>query len=59
MAARQDLFARELFATLESLNRCAILSRVQDARRPETRVRRIRQYVAMLNGGETIYPHGS
>ena len=50
---------RELFATLDGRNRYAILYRVQGARRPETRARRIRQHVAMLNGGETIYPRGS
>jgi uncharacterized protein YdeI (YjbR/CyaY-like superfamily) len=40
--------AREFFATLDSANRYAILYRVQDAKRPETRARRIEKYVAML-----------
>jgi uncharacterized protein YdeI (YjbR/CyaY-like superfamily) len=29
---------------------------VDDAKRPETRARRIEKFVAMLNSGETIYP---
>jgi uncharacterized protein YdeI (YjbR/CyaY-like superfamily) len=51
--------ARELFAGLDSRNRYAILYRIQEARRPETRARRIRRYVAMLEGGETIHPRRS
>jgi len=51
--------AREAFAALDSRNRYAILYRIQDARRPETRARRIRRYVAMLEGGETIHPRRS
>ena len=47
--------AREFFATLSSANRYAILYRVQDAKRPETRARRIEQYVAMLERGETFH----
>jgi uncharacterized protein YdeI (YjbR/CyaY-like superfamily) len=48
--------AREFFATLDSRNRYAILHRIQDAKRPETRARRIAKYVAMLNEGKKIYP---
>jgi uncharacterized protein YdeI (YjbR/CyaY-like superfamily) len=48
--------AREFFATLDSRNRYAILHRIEDARRPETRARRIAKYVAMLNEGKKIYP---
>ncbi|GAC1527610.1 MAG: YdeI family protein [Chloroflexota bacterium] len=48
--------AREFFATLGSGNRYAILYRIQDAKKPETRARRIEQYVAMLNEGKTIHP---
>lgn len=51
--------ARELFTALDSRNRYAILYRVQEAKRPETRARRISRYVAMLDGGETIYPRRS
>jgi uncharacterized protein YdeI (YjbR/CyaY-like superfamily) len=48
--------ARRFFATLDSRNRYAILHRIQDAKKPETRARRIAKYVAMLNEGEKIYP---
>ena len=48
--------ARSAFATLDSQNRYAILYRVGDAKRPETRARRIAKYVAMLAAGEKPYP---
>jgi uncharacterized protein YdeI (YjbR/CyaY-like superfamily) len=48
--------AAEFFATLNSQNRYAILHRVQTAKRPETRARRIEKFVAMLEAGETLYP---
>ena len=52
---KNDL-AREFFATLDSRNRYAILYRIQDAKKPETRARRIEKYVAMLSEHKTIYP---
>ena len=47
--------AREFFATLKSSERYSFLYRIYDAKRPETRARRIRQYVAMLSEGNTIH----
>jgi uncharacterized protein YdeI (YjbR/CyaY-like superfamily) len=47
--------ARTFFATLNSANRYAILYRVQEAKRPETRARRIEQFVAMLAEGKTLH----
>ena len=47
--------AKETFAGLSSQNRYAILYRIQDAKRPETRARRIAQFVEMLARGEKIY----
>ncbi len=47
--------AREFFATLDSTNRYAILYRIQEARRPDTRARRIAKYVAMLSEGRKIH----
>ena len=44
------------FDRLSSRNRYAVLYRIGSARRPETRARRIQQFVAMLARGETIYP---
>jgi uncharacterized protein YdeI (YjbR/CyaY-like superfamily) len=51
-----DPDAAEFFSTLDSRNRYAILYRVQDAKKPETRARRIDKYVAMLAAGEKLYP---
>jgi uncharacterized protein YdeI (YjbR/CyaY-like superfamily) len=48
--------ARDLFATLDSRNRYAILYRIQDAKKPETRARRIATFVAMLADGRTPHP---
>ncbi len=48
--------ARQFFATLDSRNRYAILYQIQDAKKPETRARRIQKYVAMLNEHKKIYP---
>jgi uncharacterized protein YdeI (YjbR/CyaY-like superfamily) len=48
--------ARDRFATLDSRNRYAILYRVQEAKRPETRARRIDTFVAMLAEGKTLHP---
>jgi uncharacterized protein YdeI (YjbR/CyaY-like superfamily) len=48
--------AREFFATLSGVNRYAILYRIGDAKRPETRARRIAKYVTMLAAHETIHP---
>lgn len=48
--------AREFFATLNSQNRYAVLYRVQEAKRPETRARRIAQFVEMLGKGEKLHP---
>jgi uncharacterized protein YdeI (YjbR/CyaY-like superfamily) len=48
--------AKAFFAELGSQNRYAILYRLQDAKRPETRARRLAKFVAMLEAGETIYP---
>ena len=48
--------AKKLFETLNSQNRYAILHRIQNAKKPETRARRIAQFVEMLKRGERIYP---
>jgi uncharacterized protein YdeI (YjbR/CyaY-like superfamily) len=47
--------AREFFATLTSQNRYAFLYRIEDAKRPDTRARRIAQFVEMLARGETFH----
>jgi uncharacterized protein YdeI (YjbR/CyaY-like superfamily) len=48
--------AREMFQSLDGRNRYAVLYRIETAKRAETRNRRIEQFVAMLERGETIHP---
>jgi uncharacterized protein YdeI (YjbR/CyaY-like superfamily) len=54
-ALRRNAEARRAFAALDSRNRFAILFRIHDAKRPETRARRIEQFVTMLAEGRTIH----
>ena len=51
--------AAAFFATLTSQNRYAILYRIDSVKRAETRARKIEQYVAMLEAGETIHPQSA
>lgn len=48
--------ARAFFAVLSSRNRFAILFRVTTAKKPETRAKRIADFVARLARGEAPYP---
>ncbi len=48
--------ARRFFETLDRANRYSIIYRVNDAKKTETRARRIAQFVEMLGRGETIHP---
>ncbi len=48
--------AAAFFARLTSANRYAILHRLETAKKPETRQKRLRQFVEMLEREETIYP---
>ena len=47
--------ARRAFEKLDGRNRYAILYRLHDAKRPETRERRLEQFIAMLEAGRTIH----
>ncbi|MEA3041908.1 MAG: hypothetical protein QOC65_1397 [Sphingomonadales bacterium] len=47
--------AAAFFATLKGANRYGLIYRVLDAKRPETRARRIAGFVAMLERGETLF----
>lgn len=47
--------AKKFFATLNSRNRYAILFRVQNAKKPETRARKIAEFIGMLSRGETFH----
>jgi len=55
-ALEENQAAREFFSTLNSLNRYAILYRLQDAKKPETRSARIKKFIGMLENHEKIYP---
>jgi uncharacterized protein YdeI (YjbR/CyaY-like superfamily) len=48
--------AAAFFRTLSSQNRFAMILRTNAAKRPETRARKIADFVAMLERGETVYP---
>jgi uncharacterized protein YdeI (YjbR/CyaY-like superfamily) len=55
-ALDRDKKAAAFFTTLNSQNRYAILFRIHNAKKAETRARRIDQFVRMLARHETIYP---
>jgi uncharacterized protein YdeI (YjbR/CyaY-like superfamily) len=48
--------AKAFFETLRGQNRYAFLYRLQNAKRPETRQKRIAIFVEMLSGRRTFYP---
>lgn len=48
--------AKAFWATLKSVNRYAVLFRIQTVKRAETRARRIAEFVAMLMRGEKLHP---
>lgn len=48
--------AATAFSSLNGANRYSVLHRIEAAKRPETRARRIDQFVEMLARGETIHP---
>jgi|SRR5579859_298477 len=48
--------AKAFFASLNSANRYAITYRLQNAKKPETRARRLAQFVDMLERGEKLHP---
>ena len=48
--------AKEFFSTLNSVNRYAILRRIQISKKPETRTARIQKFIAMLSNHQKLYP---
>ena len=46
---------KAFFETLTGANRYAILYRVQDAKKPETRAARIARFVEMCHSHETVH----
>ncbi|WP_158749445.1 YdeI family protein [Acidobacterium sp. S8] len=55
-ALNQSPRAKKFYATLESRNRYAILWRIQTAKKPETRAKRIALCIEMLENGEKFHP---
>ena len=47
--------AADFWAGLNKSNRFAILYQLQDAKKPETRARRLEKFVGMLERGEKLY----
>jgi uncharacterized protein YdeI (YjbR/CyaY-like superfamily) len=47
--------ALEFFENLNKMNRYAILFQIHDAKKPETRARRIAKFVEMMQKGEKLY----
>jgi uncharacterized protein YdeI (YjbR/CyaY-like superfamily) len=54
-ALAQNRRAQGFFGTLNSQNRYAVLFRIHTAKKPQTRARRIAQFVAMLARGEKLH----
>jgi uncharacterized protein YdeI (YjbR/CyaY-like superfamily) len=48
--------AQAFFETISRTNRFAIIYRISSVKQPETRARKIAQYVDMLARGETLHP---
>jgi uncharacterized protein YdeI (YjbR/CyaY-like superfamily) len=55
-ALDQNARAKAFYATLDSQNRYAILFRIQTAKKPETRAKRIQRFVEMLENNEKLHP---
>ncbi|PZS30978.1 MAG: hypothetical protein DLM58_12710 [Pseudonocardiales bacterium] len=55
-ALARDAGARAMWNILTSRNRYAITYRIGQAKRPETRAKRLAEFLAMLARGETIHP---
>ena len=55
-ALTSNVEAKRMFDALDRANRYAIIYRVNEAKRAETRARRIANFVEMLARGETVHP---
>jgi hypothetical protein len=48
--------AKAFFATIDGRNRYAVLFRIQNSKKHETRAKKIAQFVEMLANGEKLHP---
>jgi uncharacterized protein YdeI (YjbR/CyaY-like superfamily) len=55
-ALRSSPKAKREFDALDRANRYSIIYRVQDAKKAETRAKRIATYIAMLESGQALHP---
>ncbi len=55
----RDAQVAAAFADLDAANRYAIIWRLNDAKRPDTRARRLAKFTDMLGRGERIYTNGT
>lgn len=55
-ALAESAKAKKFFESLNATNRYAILYRLHEAKKPETRARRLAKFVAMLKQGEKLHP---
>jgi uncharacterized protein YdeI (YjbR/CyaY-like superfamily) len=54
-ALKANARAAEFYATLNQSNRHAIIYQLEDAKKPETRERRLAKFIGMLERGEKLY----
>jgi uncharacterized protein YdeI (YjbR/CyaY-like superfamily) len=54
-ALKANARAAEFYATLNKSNRYAIIYQLEDAKKPETRERRLAKFIGMLERGEKLY----
>jgi uncharacterized protein YdeI (YjbR/CyaY-like superfamily) len=52
----RNVKAKAFYDTLDRQNKYSFLFRIHNAKKPETRAKRIQQFVTMLEKGEKIYP---
>ncbi|WP_404400705.1 YdeI family protein [Pelagibacterium halotolerans] len=57
-ALAADARAKAMFETLNRANLYALTFRINNAKRTETRQRKIEEFIAMLARGETLHPNG-
>ena len=55
-ALNRNARAKAFFVTLDGANRYAVLFRIQTAKKAETRAKRIRQFIKMLEKKEKLHP---
>jgi uncharacterized protein YdeI (YjbR/CyaY-like superfamily) len=58
-ALAKNARAEKFFAALDSANRYAILFRLQNVKRPETRARKVTEFVAMMRDGRRLHERGT